>query len=109
MAKQSKLKSAYEIALEKLRQKDGQQGREAPVALSEEQKKKIAAIRSKHEARLAEREILFRSERVKYLEDPEALAKVEEAHRLERRKIEEQRDREIVAVHEQARRGGGAA
>jgi hypothetical protein len=108
MAEQKKLKSAYEIALEKLRRKDGEAGGGAPAALTAEQKKEIASIRSKHEARLAESEILFRSERMKYLEDAEALAKAEEAHRLERRKIEAQRDREIAAVHERAHRGGKA-
>lgn len=106
MTKDPKLKSAYEIALEKLRRKDGEAGGGAPTALSAEQKKAIASIRSKYEARLAEGEILFRSERAKYAEDPEGLAKAEEAHRLERRKIEEQRERDIAAVHERARRGG---
>jgi hypothetical protein len=99
-------KSAYEIALEKLRQRDRERGEAAPAALTDEQKRRIAAIRKTYEARLAEREILHRSERERALADPEAeekLHKLEEDFVKDRRRIEERRDREIEAV-----RGGVA-
>ncbi|HKB08586.1 MAG TPA: hypothetical protein VKF61_09935 [Candidatus Polarisedimenticolia bacterium] len=99
-------KSAYEIALEKLRQRDRERGEAAPATLTDEQKRRIAAIRKTYEARLAEREILYRSEREKALADPESeekLRRLEEDFVKDRRRIEERRDREIEAV-----RGGAA-
>jgi hypothetical protein len=94
-------KSAYEIALEKLRQRDHERGETAPAALTEEQKKSIAGIRKVFEARLAEREILHRSERAQLLSQPEGeekLEKVEEEYGRDRHRIEEQRDRAIEAA-----------
>jgi imidazolonepropionase-like amidohydrolase len=93
-------KSAYEIAMEKLRQRDRERGEAAPAALTESQKKQIAEIRQVYEARLAEREILFKSERAKALaraaDDPEAPAKIEDGYARDRRKIEEERDAKIA-------------
>jgi imidazolonepropionase-like amidohydrolase len=94
-------KSAYEIALEKLRQRDRERGEEAPAALSDEQKERIAEIRKAHEARVAEREILFRSERAKLLADPEAaekLARLEEGHAGDRRRLQDRLESEIAAA-----------
>jgi hypothetical protein len=94
-------KSAYELALEKLQQRDRERGESAPASLTDEQKKTIAGIRKTHESRLAEREILHRSERTKLLLDPEGeekLAKLEEEYVRDRRRIEEQRDRAIEAA-----------
>lgn len=101
-------KSAYEITLEKLKQQDRERGVAAPAALSEAQKKSIAAIRSVARARLAEREILYRSERLKVLQDPDGsakLEKLEEEYATDRRRIESDRDSQI----EKARAGRGRA
>ena len=98
-------KSAYELALEKLKQRDRERGESAPVSLTEEQKKTIAEIRKKFEARLAEREILHRSDRARLLSDPEGaekLGKLEEEYVRDRRRIEEQRDSAV----EKARASG---
>jgi hypothetical protein len=98
-------KSAYELALEKLRQRDRDRGETAPAALTDEQKRRIATIRKTYEARLAEREILHRSERERVLSDPEGegkLDKVEEEFVKDRRRIEERRDREIEAIRTNA-------
>jgi len=98
-------KSAYELALEKLKKRDRESGEAAPVSLTAEQKKNIAEIRRKFEARLAEREILHRSERARLLSDPEGaekLIKLEEEYARDRRRIEEQRESAIQA----ARTGG---
>jgi hypothetical protein len=97
-------KSAYEIALEKLKRQDLERGDESPARLTDEQKKRIAGIRQTYEARLAEREILFKSERAKAAAptDAEALQKVEEEYARERAKLEERREREIAAVHASA-------
>jgi hypothetical protein len=98
-------KSAWEIALEKLQQQDRARGLASPGALSEDQKKAIAAVRQRFQAKLAEAEILHHDQGRKGIEDPEALAKSEEEYRIERRRIEEQRDREI----ERVKRGETAA
>jgi hypothetical protein len=94
-------KSSYEIAMEKLKERDRARGESAPASLTDEQKRSIAAVRQLHEARLAEREILHRSERAKLLADPEGaekLEKLEDGYLRDRRRIEEQRDREIEAA-----------
>ena len=64
-------KSAYELAMERLRQKDAEAGIEHK-ALTEEQKAAIAEARNLCEAKLAEREVLYRSAATKTL-DPQAL------------------------------------
>jgi len=70
-------KSAYEIALEKLRQRDREHGESAPATLTDQQKKAIAELRKLSEAKLAEREIMHRSERAKLLSQPEGAEKLE--------------------------------
>lgn len=97
-------KSAWEIALEKLNRQDKERGEQAPSALTDAQKEAIAEIRRRYQAGVAEGEILHRNNLRKAGEDPEALAKVEEEYRIDRRRLEEQRDRDIAA----ARAGGGA-
>lgn len=91
-------KSAWEIALEKLKQQDRARGIAGPDALTDDQKKDIAALRRRFEAKLAEAEILHHDQRRKALDDPEAIAKAEEEYRIERRRIEDQREREIERV-----------
>ena len=86
------MKSAYEAALERLES----QGIEGPRedALSPEAKERIAEIRRTADAKLAELDILHR-DRLKTLYDAPAREKEEEEYRAERRRIEEERDREI--------------
>ena len=100
-------KSAWEIALEKLQRQDRERGTAAHAPLSDAQKKAIAEVRTRFEAKLAEAEILHRSNRVKAGDDAEALEKLEEDYRTERRRIEEQREREVARVRAGA--GGAAA
>ena len=102
-------RSAYEIAMEKLRRQDRDRGETAAVPLSDDQKLRIADIRRKHEARLAEREILFQSERATAMasEEAEALAKVEQEYSKDRQRIEAQRERDIAAVRGEAPGEGG--
>ena len=86
-------KSAYELILERLKQKDLADG-VAERVLSEEQKQKIAEVRRVYEARLAEREILHQSERRKAA-DMEALDQLEQEYRRDRERITSERDRKI--------------
>lgn len=89
-------KSALEIALEKLKKQDRDRGEAGPASLSAEQKKSIADVRARFQARLAEAEILHRSNQAKAVGDAEALEKLEEEFRIERRRIEDQREREVA-------------
>ncbi|MDX1502226.1 MAG: hypothetical protein R3325_07670 [Thermoanaerobaculia bacterium] len=86
------LKSAYELALERL----ASEGIAAPdrAALSDDTRARIAEARRKAEARLAELEIQFARKR-RELDDPAALAQAEEEYRIDCRRIEERREAEI--------------
>ena len=100
--KSAKMKSAYELALERL---EGE-GVERPRGLTEEVREKIAGVRQKAEAELAQVEILHKN-RLKQMGDPEERRRENEDYLLERRRIEERRDREIAELREEAEDGGG--
>lgn len=92
-------KSAYELAMERLRRKDTEEGTEQrPVTA--EQRSAIAELRRVYEAKLAEREI-FHQSALRKARDAEALAALEEEYRRDRERIAAERDRKI----EEARRG----
>jgi hypothetical protein len=89
-------KSAYELAMERLRQQDKEAGVEERT-VTDEQKAAIAEIRKVYKAKLAEREILHQSERRKAA-SPEALAQAEDEYRRDRERIGDERDRKIEKV-----------
>jgi len=92
-------KSAYELALERLKKKDRDEGvEERPT--TDDQRKKIQELRKVYEAKLAEREIMFQSARHKAA-DREALEQLEQEYRSDRERIASERDRKI----EEIRRG----
>jgi len=93
-------KSAYELAMERLRKKDQEAGVEER-RLTEEQRTAISDVKKVYEARLAEREILHRS-KLAQTADPEARATLEEEYRRDRERIVSERDRKL----DEARRGG---
>ena len=93
-------KSAYELAMERLRQKDQEAGVEER-RLTDEERAAIADVKKVYEARLAEREILHRSDLARTA-DPEARAKLEDDYRRDRERIVSERDRKL----EEARRQG---
>jgi hypothetical protein len=86
-------KSAYELAMERLRKKDRDEGvqERAPTAA---QRKAIAEARQMADARLAEREILHASKMRGVLE-PEAREALEQEYRRDRERIISDRDRKI--------------
>lgn len=93
-------KSAYEIAMARLRQKDREAGvEERPV--TEAQRTRVAELRQLYDARLAEREILHRSERAR-ARDEEALAQLDEEYRRERERIQAERDHKIEAARRES-------
>jgi hypothetical protein len=91
-------KSAYEIAMEKLKAKDAASGESPGRKLTRGEKDQIAGIRSFYESKLAEREILFRSERAKVEHVPEKLKEIEEGYQIDRRRFESERDAKIAKI-----------
>jgi len=92
------MKSAYEIAMERLAAK------EPVLQLSADQKQRIAAIEAKCKADIAAKELLLQSELAKTL----AAGATEEAAKIQRqltdeiRRFEEKREREKDAVRREA-------
>ncbi len=94
-----RLKTAYELALERLKKKEAAGGTAgAPERLSQEQKERIADIRQEYRAKLAEKEILFSAQRREARGDLEALARLEDSHRRDRELLESRREARIQEV-----------
>jgi len=89
------MKSAYELALERL----DSQGIERPGDLDEATRQQIAEVRSKAEADLAKLEILHR-ERLQGETDPQAAHRAEEEYAIDRRRLEERRDGAIARLRD---------
>ena len=87
------MKSAYERALEKLEKS----GIAAPRqdALDEEQRRRIEDQRSRHQAKLAELEILHRKN---LSTDPAKRAQEEENYRAEKQRLAGRLEREIERI-----------
>lgn len=86
------MKSAYELALERLEKQGIDRPREEN--LTAEAREKMAEARRKAEARLAELEILHKN-RLKTVMEPGKRQEEEEDYVRERRRIEDERDRKI--------------
>lgn len=91
-------KSAYELAMERLRRKDEEAGIEQRP-LTDAQKAAIAEIRNFYQAKLAELEVLHHG-RMRTLVDPEARQLREQEYRRDRERLSSERDSKI----EKARR-----
>ena len=89
------MKSAYELALERLEKQGIERPREE--ALSEAERERVAEARRRAEAKIAELEILHR-DRLAKLADPAKREEEERDFRHERGRVEEARDREIVRI-----------
>lgn len=92
-------KSAYELAMERLRRKDEEAGVETRP-LTEAQKASIAEVRNFYEAKLAEAEVLHHS-KLRATFDPSALETLEQQYRRDRERLTSERDGKI----EKLRRG----
>ena len=86
------MKSAYELALERMEKQGIERPREE--SFGDELREKIAETRRKAEAKIAELEILHKNS-LKSVYDPAKRQEDEEAYHRERRRIEEDRDRKI--------------
>ena len=90
-----KLKSSYELAMERLRDADPDAGKQKP--LTPVQKEKITEARRVAAARLAELDIRFNDSRYQ-LRDPAEQEKIETEHQIDRQRVNADLDRAIAEV-----------
>ena len=91
-----RLKSAYELAMERFQKKDAEAG-VVQTPLTDAQKAAIAELRSRYQAKIAELEIMHRGQ-VIGMADPLARETVEDNYRRERERINNEREVKIEAV-----------
>jgi hypothetical protein len=91
-------KSAYELAMERLRQKD-KEGGIVERPLTAEQKAAIAEARRVYEAKLAEREILHR-DALRQARSAEEVQKLSEEFARDRDRYARDRDKKIADIRE---------
>jgi len=89
-------KSSLELAMERLKKKDAEQGVVDHI-LSDEQKNEIAEVRKTYGAKLAQEEILFKSH-AQGLFEPDARRTLEENYRRDVERITHERDRKIEKI-----------
>jgi hypothetical protein len=89
-------KSAYELAMERLRKKDQEEGIEART-VTESQKAAIAEVRNFYEAKLAEAEVLHQS-KLRVLFDPVARETLDQEYRRDRERLISERDSKIEKI-----------
>ena len=91
-------KSAYELAMERLKKKDAEAGI-VEQKLTDEQKAAIAEARSVYGARVAERQILHRDKRLTTF-DPAEVEKMEDEYRRDMERFASDRDAKIRRIRE---------
>lgn len=96
MAKQSALKSAAELVMERLSRQAG-----TVSALTDDQKKALAEVDRKTKAKRAELEIMHHDRRVRTQAEPEQLEKIEAEHRAEIEKIKSRAEEEKEKIRGQ--------
>jgi len=89
-------KSAYEVAMERLRKQDAESGA-GSTPLTDEQRAAIGEVRNFYEAKAAEVEVLHQSAR-RRAADPDALALLEEQYRRDRERLNSDRDSKIAKI-----------
>jgi hypothetical protein len=89
-------KSAYELAMERLRKKDADEG-VVVVPLTDEQRAQIAEVRSFYEAKIAEQKVLHQSALRKTL-DPAERETLDQQHRREIEHLNSARDTKIEKI-----------
>ena len=91
-------KTAYELAMERLRKRDADSGVEhRPV--TDEQKTQIAEIRNFYQAKIAELEVLHQS-KLRRIAAPEEGAALEAEYRQDRERLTAERDRKIEKIRQ---------
>jgi len=96
MADDTRLKSSFELAMERLRQKDADAG-VVQRSLTEADKAAIAEIRNFYEAKLAEHQVLHQSRQAQ-TSDPASRDALDAEWRSDRERLTTERDRKIEKV-----------
>lgn len=89
-------KSAFEIAMDRLRQNDAAAGIVA-VALTDDQRAAIAEVRNVAQAKLAHAEVMHQSDR-RRAADAESLAVIDDGYRRDRERITADREARIESI-----------
>ena len=89
-------KSAFELAMERLRKKDAEEG-VVETPLTDQQRAEIAEARSVYAARVAERQILHRDKVLKNF-DPAEREPLEEEYRRDLERFANDRDAKIRKI-----------
>jgi hypothetical protein len=89
-------KSAYELAMERLRRKDEEAG-VAERSLSDEQKAEIAEVKRVYAAKVAEAEILHQS-KVAAVFDPQERGLLEQNHRRDLERFRDEQERKLQRI-----------
>jgi len=89
-------RSAFEIAMERLRQKDVQDGVDRQPR-TDEQKAAIAEVHSFYDAKIAQAEVLYRSAAVSIL-DETARARLDEEYQRDRARLQSDRDAKVEKI-----------
>ena len=89
-------RSAYELAMERLRMQDADAGIEI-VPLTEQQRDAIAEVRNFYESKAAERDVLHQSE-MRRVAEPDARALLEEQYSRDRERLTSERDSKIAKI-----------
>jgi len=96
MAEDKPIKSAYELAMERLRKRDAEEGIESrPV--TDAQKAAIAEVRNFYEAKMAEQQVLYQAA-LRQTADPAERATLEEQYRRDRERFTSERDSKIGKI-----------
>lgn len=96
MADEKSLKSAYEIAMERLAKSDRDAGIERRP-LTDAQKAAIAEVRNFYEAKMAEQQVLHES-RLRKAPDPQVLQALEDEYRHDRERLASERDAKVEKI-----------
>ena len=94
MGNDSAPKSAYELAMERLRKKDEEAGVERQV-VTPEQKAAIAEIRSFYEAKLADLDVRLQA-KLRSMFDPAERTTLEDEYRRDRERLTGERDAKVA-------------
>ena len=96
MAEDKPIKSSFELAMERLRKKDADEGVESrPV--TDAQKAAIAEVRNFYEAKMAEQQVLYQSA-LRNTAEPAERATIEEQYRRDRERFTSERDSKIEKI-----------
>ena len=93
---EDRLKSAYELAMERFQKKDADAGI-VHRPLTDEQKAAIADVRSRYQAKLAELEILHHG-KIRSMMDPAEREAAEEEYRRDRDRTTRDREAKIEEI-----------